>query len=284
MYTITTDCDTRLIRTEKWKIFTAMSISEAGPEHELRERVAGFFRQEVDNRYRIERLRAHDKIERKDLLEGIDEEDIDRLKGFYKRIIYPVGEERVRRDRNIEKVASIFSDFTTIPMAFSKLVGIVFRHGATLPAAAKTGMIVIKGYRLALRIENRVVETVKELRDEENIDTDDPERIPDELIRRAYTSVPEDETDRMIDRLESIVRLGVQQKILDATRDVLKAVRPTREESGEREGIDYLVGVLDEVVDLASSYQRTTINQLVRIAFLVESGYFEELRRQFSPA
>ncbi len=256
-----------------------MSLHEIDADRELRDRVAEFFQKEVDSRYQMGNLHEIPEISEKKLLEGIGENDIERLKHFFKQVLYPSGEERRKRDRNIESVASIFSNFTSIPMSLGDLVSIVFRYGTTLPSAARTGMLVIKGYRLSLRIEDYVIETIKDRCRDEDIPIDDPMNLSDRLIRTAYAQVPKHDTDRMIQLLKSIVRLGMQRKILDATRDVLKAVKPTRDDAEEQAGIDYLVGVLDEVAEIAFSYSKETIEAFVQIAKMTETRYFEALRR-----
>jgi hypothetical protein len=105
--------------------------------------------------------------------------------------------------------------------------------------------------------------------------------IPDELFRRAYASISDDEIRRMVRRTRRIVRLGMKRDLMKATRDITEKVKTTRSSADERQALGYIVSELDEILAIAPTFSAHDRETIVRISEQVETRYFAELRRAY---
>jgi hypothetical protein len=243
-------------------------------------RLARFFHDELDNRYRPEQLREIDELRTEGLLEAIPEEQLSRIKEFFKRVMYPVGEEREARDRGVETVEEILNSTSSLISLLPKLPGILFRHGGRLPAIASAGLTVVSTYRLARHTEEEVLRELLRLCEEKGISPAKGDEIPYSLFRRAYGTLDEKETRKILSRTEEVVRLGMDKGLMSATIEIVDLVRKTREDPEEQDALEYLLSVLQEVHDLSEEFSREEVERILRLSEITEAEYFDTLREE----
>ena len=246
----------------------------------LNRRLTEFFHHELDRRYKREHLSEILELERQGILEAVPETQLSRIKEFFKRVMYPVGEERQARDRGVETVERILGSTSSLISLLPRLPGIVLRHGGRLPAIASAGLTVVSAYRLARRMEEKVLQRLEELCEAEGAACFGEEGPPDELLRRAYGSLSETDTGRMLERTEKVVRLGMDERLMKATIEIVEIVHKSREDPEEQDALEYVSSVLDEVRSLAVEYSREQVERILRLSEITEAKYFEALREE----
>ncbi len=227
------------------------------PNGRLREELVVFFHRELGRRYSLEYLHRIPELHQANVLDDVPEDSLEHIKEFFKRVMYPRGEDRERRDAGMETVASIVD-------STSSLI-------ALLP--------LISGYRLSNRLEHKTLKTLRDLCEEESIDVDAGEEIPERLFRAAYARSSEQDTQRMVKHTGHIVELGMKQGLMKAARDIAETVKETRSDPQEREALDYVISVLGEIYELARSFSKAEIRAIVRMCEITESVYFQRLRQ-----
>lgn len=237
-----------------------------------------FFHRELDRRYSPEYLERIPEVRETGLLAVLDASMIEHLKGFFKRVMYPSGEHRELRDRGMETVASILGSAGSLIALLPQLPGMLVRHGARLPEVSRAALELISAYRLSNRLERKTVDVLAELCDAEGIDVEAGDEIPEHLLRRAYATLSEEDTRRMVERTETVARLGMKRQLMYSTREITRKVKETRTDPGEREALDYVISVLGEIHDLAGAYSREQIESIVHLSVATEHYYFAELR------
>ncbi|MFO7848613.1 MAG: hypothetical protein R6V67_01525 [Spirochaetia bacterium] len=156
----------------------------------LYQKIIRYFREELEQRYRIEHLQEIPSIDKENLLEGVSQENIDRVKDFFGEVLYPTGEERHKRDKSVEKVVAMLNNSARLMTLLPKLPGIVFKHGGALVTAGRAGSAVLSAYRFSSKIEWEAAGRLEEICGEEGVQIDDSASIPPELFRRAFSRVP----------------------------------------------------------------------------------------------
>lgn len=253
----------------------------------LHEKTIEFFRAEVDRRYQISYLRSVPSIYEEGLLNGVDQETIDRAKVFFREVLYPSSENRSLRDESVEKVMDILGNRGRILSLLPKMPRFFLKYGPALVTAAEAGLEVLSTFRLSTRIEKEVVEHLDELCEEEgiDIDSDAPDtsvRIPERLMQRAFVLVPQHRVEKMTEHLRKLTRRGMQRGTIDATEDVLKELHRGVETRQEKQAIDYALWVLDRLDEEVKAHSREMMERLLEIAERVEHYYLEELSNLYS--
>lgn len=254
---------------------------ESGKETHLKEvlqqKIIRFFREQLERRYRIEHLQEIPSVNRENLLEGINQEDIDRVKDFFGEVLYPTGEDRHKRDKSIEKVMAILNNSARLMMLLPKLPGIVFKHGGSLVTAGRAGSSVLSAYRFSAKIEWEAACKLEKICEEEEVQIDDSAAIPQALYRRAFSRVPREWPEKMMSHVLELTELGMHRGTVDATKDVLSAIRKTLSSKEEREAIDHALWVLERLEIEVRHHSREMMERLLKIAQLAEDYYIEEL-------
>jgi hypothetical protein len=249
-------------------------------ERALHRRIIRFLRHEVERRYHIDYLEEVPGVKEEQLLEGIDQETIEEVKSFFQEVLYPTGEERSRRDESVEAVVEILNSRGRLMALLPRMPGFLWKHGGSLVTAARAGLEVLSTFRYSIKVEALVTENLRELCEEEGIDIEQTEEIPEELLRRAFARVPRRKTEEMIEHLKKLTELGMRQGTVDATREVLKAIRELIASEEEGDAIGYAVHVMEELDALVRERSRRELRRFVRIAELTERHYhLEELKR-----
>lgn len=251
------------------------------PTEELRDALIRFFHREIDRRYTYEYLKELPDFRTEEVRPLLEAGKIQRIKEFFKRVMYPAGERRELRDAGMETVASIIGSPTSLLGLLPHLAGVLVAHTTKVPEVSAAAMELVSAYRLANTLERRILEVLKEICAENGVDPGAGDDIPDAFFRRAYASISDDEVRKMVRRTRTIVRLGMKRDLMKATRDITEKVKTTRSSADEREALGYIVSELDEILELAPTFSRHDRETIVRISEHVETRYFAELRRSY---
>lgn len=246
----------------------------------LADMLTRFFHEELDRRYARERLEGIPEITEEGLLREVPEPQLHRIKEFFKRVMYPVGEEREARDRGVETVETMLGSTSSIVSLLPQLPRVLMRHGGRLPAIASAGLTVVAAYRLARRNEEKVLEELQELCETEDGACESEKSLPYTLLRRAYGALSKEETERMLRRTKQVVRLGMDKRLMEATIDIVEIVRESREDPEEQDALAYVGSVLREVRSLSEEYSSEQVERILRLSEITEATYFDALREE----
>lgn len=253
-------------------------MSESKRYRELREVVGRFFHRELERRYHRSYLANIDELRETGLLDAVPQEQIDNVKEFFKRVMYPVGPAREERDRGVETVEKLLKSTSSLISILPQIPGILLRHGLHLPAITGAGLHVVAAYQRARQLERKVLQRLLELIDEE-----DGSRleVDEDTLRRAYAVLTRDETGTMLEETERIVRLGMDESLMRSTIDIVERVRESRDSREEQDALGYVLSVLEEVRNLSDAYSRRQIQKLLHLSEIIEAHYFDRLRVEY---
>ncbi|MCF7948490.1 MAG: hypothetical protein K9M94_07875 [Spirochaetia bacterium] len=245
----------------------------------LQRRFISFFREEVERRYRLDYLETVPAIEEEGLLEGLDHHTIDQVKAFFQEVLYPAGEQRKRRDESVEAVVDILNNRVRLLTLLPKMPGFLVKHGGSLVTAARAGLEVLATFRHSIKVERLATENIQELREAEGLTDKPAEEIPEALLRRAFISVPRRDIEHMIGHLKTLTELGMRRGTVDATLEVLRAIRDQIASEKEAVALRYAVEVMEQLKALVQDRSRQTLKRFVRIAENTERHYIAELEQ-----
>jgi hypothetical protein len=202
---------------------------------------------------------------------------VDRVKDFFRDVLYPVGKDRVKRDESVDTVMAILNNPGRMLELLPVMPGFIVRYGGSLLTAARAGLQVISTHRLSVEIEREVASNLQELCEEEKIEIDEKTEIPVETFRRALARVPWEQSEAMITHLKKITRLGMQTKIIHAANELFHEIRKSLHTEDEREAVDYALWVLEQLEMQVKDHSTELMDRLITIAELTERHYLEEL-------
>ncbi|MFO7729837.1 MAG: hypothetical protein R6V86_03635 [Spirochaetia bacterium] len=245
----------------------------------LNRRFIGFFREEVERRYRLDYLEAVPAIEEEGLLEGLDQQTIDQVKAFFQEVLYPAGEQRKRRDESVEAVVDILNNRVRLLTLLPKMPGFLIKHGGSLVTAARAGLEVLDTFRHSIKVERQATEKIQEFLEADGLTGKPAKEIPDALLLRAFISVPRRDIEHMIEHLKTLTELGMQRGTVEATLEVLRAIRDQIASEKEAVALRYAVEVIEQLKALVHEHSRETLKRFVRIAEYTERHYIAELEQ-----
>lgn len=260
-------------------------MHEEHKTHETREnealhrRFIAFFRQEVERRYRLEYLEAVPAIADEGLLEGLDQQTVNQIKAFFQEVLYPAGEQRERRDESVEAVVDILNNRARLLALLPKMPGFLVKHGGSLVTAARAGLEVLATFRHSIKVEQQATENIREFRESEGLTGKPAEELPDALLRRAFIAVPHRDIEHMIEHMKTLTELGMRRGTVEATLEVLRAIRDLIASEKEAAALRYAVEVMEQLQALVQDRSRETLKRFVRIAEYTERHYIAELQQ-----
>jgi hypothetical protein len=243
----------------------------------LHEKTILFLRDEVDRRYRLEYMQQIPALTEEEFLEGITEEMVDRVKNFFRDVLYPIGEDRKRRDEHVDRVTSMLNNPGRLMELLPRVPFFILRHGSSLVTATRAGLKVISTHRLSVRIEQEVTEHLYDVCREEELEIDEQRDIPKEVFQEALTRVPKRQAEHMVDHLKKITRLAMQPTIILASKELFHEIRKSLHTEDEQEAIDYALWVMDQLEIQVRDYDKELMKRLLTIAEVTEQHYLEEL-------
>lgn len=234
-------------------------------------------REAMEARYRMERLRENEQIQREGLLDEISAEDVRRIQLFFQHTLYPDVEERERRDESFDRLASILRNPANLISMIPALPRIMLKFGANFGKAMRTGLDVVSAYRLATRLERNMVEYLVRRFDREGLQVGEDTELSSEMFRDAYTDAPYADGRRMVGLLRSIVDAAKDGELVREARDILGEVQRSLDDPAEVEAVRYIDSVLDEVERIAEDFTDQQMDHMARIAEIVEIQYMDEM-------
>ncbi|MDZ7793888.1 MAG: hypothetical protein U5P10_09420 [Spirochaetia bacterium] len=210
---------------------------------------------------------------------GLDQHTVDQVKAFFQEVLYPAGEQRKRRDESVEAVVDILNNRVRLLALLPKMPGFMVKHGGSLVTAARAGLEVLATFSHSIKVEQRATENIQELREEEGLNGKPAEEIPDALLRHAFIAVPRRDIEHMIEHLKTLTELGMRRRTVEATLEVLRAIRDLIASEEEVVALHYAVEVMEQLEALVQDRSRETLKRFVRIAEYTERHYIAELEQ-----
>ncbi|MFO7848614.1 MAG: hypothetical protein R6V67_01530 [Spirochaetia bacterium] len=81
----------------------------------------------------------------------------------------------------------------------------------------------------------------------------------------------------MMSHVLELTELGMHRGTVDATKDVLSAIRKTLSSEEERQAVDHALWVIERLEIEVRDHSREMMERLLKIAQLAEDHYIEEL-------
>ena len=246
-------------------------------DRRLRGEVVRFFHRELGTRYDPDYLRRIPEVTSRDLLDSVSPRHLDRLKTFFMRVMYPAGPRRERQDRHVRTSESVLTSTSAIIHALPRLPRLVFRHGAHLSSVSRAGRAVIAAYRSARDMEDKVVDVLARLCEQDAVEVDDDSVVPEDLLRRAYGSLDDADIEQMITHTERTARLGADTRLIDATIDTVAAIRAGRSDPDEAAALEYVQSVVEDVRGISEEFSAEQIEHILELSRITERHYFRNL-------
>ena len=252
----------------------------------LRGATVSFFHQEIDARYRLAQLHEKSELQQEQVLEGITQEDLDTIKHFFRKVMYPPLDERERRDHSLRTLSGMLTDPSNLVSFFPSVPRIALKYGFLFPEAVKAGRDVLHAYHISTELEDRLVETLRERIQREGRPGDPdaaqeaneswPPLRSDEVCS-AYAALPMKKARSLVTQVRHVVEHGKRRKLMDATSDILADLKKSTANQDRIAAVDYVIQVIQEVRGLADHYGNDKIDRLLRIAQIVENDYLDAL-------
>lgn len=252
-----------------------MTHTEAQAKESIRERAVEFFQAEVKRRYALSNLYENEELQRRELLRGISQEDLNTMKSFFLEIMYPSVQERDRRDHSLHVLTGMLTDFSSLVSFFPSVPRIAFKYGFLFPEALRAGRDVIHAYHTSNDLENSVVTALSDQLDIRD-SHETPDTISREQILSAFTKTSLEKGRRLVRQVQRLVEHGKRRRLMNATIDILSDLKKSTHDEDRIAAVEYVIDVVDEVRELAEHYSNEQIDQLVEIATVVENQYLDE--------
>ena len=253
-----------------------MSTSDRSTfEEALRKAAVSFSHDEIAARYDYDALASRRDIQEEDLLEGIGQEDIANIKQFFQEVMYPPVEEREHRDRALHTLTHMLTDPANLVSFFPSVPRIAFKYGFLFPEAIRAGRDVLRAYHTSRELEDALVEELE--RRAEVSPGDGAVGVSHEEVRRAFASLSLEPARRLVSQVKRVVEHGKRRRLMDATIDILTDLKRSSHDGEEEDAVNYVLGVISDVRDLATQYGDDRIEQLIRLAEIVENDYLDDL-------
>lgn len=252
-----------------------MAAAEHSNADPVRERVVAFFRHELEHRYRLTELGENEEIRREDLLDGLTQQDLDRIKDFFLDVMYPPPEERQRWDQALKTLGDMLTDPGNLVSLFPSVPRIALRYGMVFPEALRAGRDVLRAYHTSTELEAELVAQIRAERP--GAEASEIEAMTAEQLRGAYAGVSLDKARRLVGEVRRVVEHGKRRRLMEATREILSELKRHSRSERRSQAVAYVVSVVTQVEEIAEQYREDQIEKLVRIAEIVENDYLDQV-------
>jgi hypothetical protein len=256
----------------------------------LRDQVVRFHHSEINERYKLQNIRAAMADMNGDL-NGITQEDIDTAKELFLTTIYPDLEHRQERDRSFESLIRLLKSPMKLTHIIPSLPTIVLKYGAHFPVALRIGLNSVLAFNQSIWLENKVVEHTNRLLEQRGIGVGPDFRLDYETFREAYVAVPKTEGRKMIQLSVWVMNAGKKLQIADIAWNILDNVQESlkrNDEAARKSGanpvheddiraIEYGKDTLRRILDTLSGLSPQNIERLIRISNAVELNYLDRM-------
>lgn len=179
-----------------------MSDTNSEISHHTRSEVVRLFHEDLYRRYTLTYLRSIDEIRQRDLLKGISETDIGRVKQFFAHVLYPTIDERERRDQSFGSVEVMLSNPAKLISILPSMPKLLLKYGGALRKSLDAGRKVVEAFELASEIEDELVLELLKVYRAENREFSPHTRVDRDTYQRAYTHMDQQKNRRMVELAE----------------------------------------------------------------------------------
>ncbi|HOC92230.1 MAG TPA: hypothetical protein PKH33_07675 [bacterium] len=268
-----------------------MPQNETNEKVIVRRKAVKYLHSEIHARYRICSLENVPDIVSKKLLDGIDQNDIDRLEALFLSAVYPELDNRAERDKSFESLIKLLKNPRALVHIIPSIPGIMIKHGARFPQALRIGLNSVIAFNLSNHLENTIVENIfKECR-ERCLTVNEGFAIEPEMYRRAYVMTPCEDATRMVKLAKWVMTAGSDRAVVDTAWSVLNEVSRSLEikdqkrvESGlpaehadDIRAISYGKSVVDNIRNIFGDYEKRVMLRMIDISWLSEIDYIDRM-------
>ena len=239
------------------------------PKHDTLEKaVSAFFRDALAQRYALDNIRNYAGFD------ALPDAQITALRDFGLRHIYPEWEARCFQQEAFGALRALLDN----PMRLKPLVAValksMYRFGRKLPRAIEAGKEVIHAFDAMHNLEARVVAALRETAPAKET------LGPAEVILGMRT-IPREAFEGFVADMVALMRLLADHSLLNTAYSVLQDVgaaldkRQDRYNTIEREGMRYVLQLMEEGLSLFDALEETVIEKAVAEIPNVERDWYD---------
>jgi hypothetical protein len=268
-----------------------MSSEENFAQRKIRREVVKYFHREIHNRYRMERLLSIPEIRDMKLLEGLNQTDIDRFESLFLNTVYPELDSREKRDRSFESLIKMLKNPRKLVIIIPAIPRIMLKYGSQFPYAMRVGLNSVLAYNHSARLENKMVENLMRIANEDLIAIDESYQIDPEDYRAAYTMVPFEKAKSMIGLAHGVMTAGSHGNIMNTAWNIMDEVQASLigkdksraaaglspEHAKDIDAIEFGKSALDNIRSTFNLYDHTIMLRLIDISRFNELDYIDKM-------
>lgn len=228
------------------------------------------YRQIIADRYNYAKL-----TEYKPLPDGITEQMVDEIRGFFLESIYPDPERRHELDDAFAQLQNYIHQPAKVWGILGNLTAAIFKFGTMLPAALKTGMVSLEAFTAAKNFEHTMLRAAK--------DAGYEVPLTDEQFLNCLGKIPRHQLDSFakdVGRLfRSMANTQLLSKTIEIMHDVIKKMesKPKLYTKDEIDGIKMGLKIMQEGLALFSQYPDKAKDQMVDYIVEREILFIDEI-------
>ena len=228
------------------------------------------YRQIIAERYNYVKL-----TEYKPLPEGMTEQMVDEIRGFFLESIYPEPTKRHELDDAFAQLQNYIHQPAKVWGILGNLTAAIFKFGTMLPAALKTGMVSLEAFTAAKSFEHTMLRAAREA------DYDVP--LTNEQFLEILSKLPRQQLDSFAKDVGRLFRSMADTRLLSKTieimQDVIKQMesKPRLYTKDEIDGIKMGLNIMKEGYALFKEYPEKTKDQMVDYIVDREMQFIDEI-------
>lgn len=228
------------------------------------------YRQIIADRYNYAKL-----TEFKPLPDGITEQMVDEIRGFFLESVYPDHEKRHELDEAFAQLQNYIHQPAKVWGILGNLTAAIFKFGTMLPAALKTGMISLEAFTAAKNFEHTMLRAAK--------DAGYEVPLTDEQFLDCLSKIPRHQLDSFAKDVGRLFRSMADTRLLSKTIEIMQDVIKKMESKtrlytkDEIDGIKMGLNIMKEGLALFSQYPDKTKEQMVDYIVEREMLFIDEI-------
>lgn len=228
------------------------------------------YRQIIADRYNYAKL-----TEFKPLPDGITEQMVDEIRGFFLESVYPDHEKRHELDEAFAQLQNYIHQPAKVWGILGNLTAAIFKFGTMLPAALKTGMVSLEAFTAAKNFEHTMLRAAK--------DAGYEVPLTDEQFMDCLSKIPRHQLDSFAKDVGRLFRSMADTRLLSKTIEIMQDVIKKMESKtrlytkDEIDGIKMGLNIMKEGLALFKQYPDKTKEQMVDYIVDREMLFIDEI-------